>query len=76
MSEIVDPVIAVPAVAGPVGVDPAAAGKVEAIVELFTAVNPEGSKLSKQSVVQPRGIPRPARAPLRISILPAPLPKR
>ncbi|TKC38840.1 hypothetical protein EI555_007718, partial [Monodon monoceros] len=35
------------------------------------------SKLSKQSAVQPRGgIPRPARAPLRTSILPAPLPKR
>ena len=46
MSEIVDPVIAVPAVAGPVGVDPAAAGKVEAIVELFTAVSPAPSHFS------------------------------
>lgn len=31
------------------------------------------SRLSMQSAVQPRGIPRPARVPLRPSILPAPL---
>lgn len=31
------------------------------------------SRLSRQSAVQPRGIPRPARAPLPTSILPAPL---
>lgn len=60
MSEIVDPVIAVPAVAGPVGVDPAAAGKVEATVELFTAVNPEavgkqGRKIRSQLFLEPPG---------------------
>lgn len=42
----------------------------------FAFVNPELSRLRKQSAVQPRDIPRPAGAPLRTSILPAPLPKR
>lgn len=34
------------------------------------------NRLSRQSAVQPRGIPGPARAPLRTSILPAPLARR
>lgn len=46
---------------------------VAAEVEFSKPVNPEGSRLSMQSAVQPRGIPRPARVPLRPSILPAPL---
>lgn len=41
------------------------------LLKLFMFVNPEGSKLSRQSAVQPHGIPRSARAPLRPSILPA-----
>lgn len=34
------------------------------------------SRLSRQSAVQPRAIPRPARAPLRPSIVPAATPER
>lgn len=36
------------------------------LVELSVFVNPEGSRLSRQSAVQPPGIPGPARAPLRM----------
>lgn len=38
---------------------------VTTVVKISVFVNAEGSRLSRQSAVQPRGIPRSARAPLR-----------